>query len=98
MLEGEDVPSPLPLIRLCVRFFGAVSGYLDDFACGQKVAAPQNGRFGIDHHPSLGERYVGDGNTQEHQARSVERLEQFNAARQMEALLSADRTAEGMIQ
>lgn len=36
--------------------------------------------------------------TQEHQARSVERLEQFNAARQMEALLPDDGTATGMIQ
>ena len=36
--------------------------------------------------------------TQEHQARSVERLEQFNAARQMEALLQKQGAAEGMIQ
>jgi integrase len=36
--------------------------------------------------------------SQEHQARSVERLEQFNAARQMEALLPEDGTAAGMIQ
>ena len=36
--------------------------------------------------------------TQEHQARSVERLEQFNAARQMEALLPQQRAAAGMIQ
>jgi integrase len=36
--------------------------------------------------------------TQEHQARSVERLEQFNAARQMEALLPEQGAAAGMIQ
>jgi integrase len=36
--------------------------------------------------------------TQEHQARSVERLEQFNAARQMEALLPESGTAAGTIQ
>ncbi len=36
--------------------------------------------------------------TQEHQARSVERLEQFNAARQMEALLPQDGTATALIQ
>jgi integrase len=36
--------------------------------------------------------------TQEHQARSVERLEQFNAARQMEALLPEGGTAQGLIQ
>jgi integrase len=36
--------------------------------------------------------------TQEHQARSVERLEQHNAARQMEALLLEQGVAAGMIQ
>jgi integrase len=36
--------------------------------------------------------------THEHRARSVERLEQFNAARQMEALLQEDGTAAGMMQ
>jgi integrase len=36
--------------------------------------------------------------TQEHQARSVERMEQFVAARQMEALLLEDRSEAGMIQ
>jgi integrase len=36
--------------------------------------------------------------SQEHQARSVERLEQFNAARQMEALLQEQGAAAGMIQ
>jgi len=36
--------------------------------------------------------------TQEHQARSVERLEQHNAARQMEALLAQQGAAAGMIQ
>jgi integrase len=36
--------------------------------------------------------------TQEHQARSVERLEQFNAARQMEALLPEQGAAAGTIQ
>jgi integrase len=36
--------------------------------------------------------------TQEHQTRSVERLEQFNAARQMEALSQKQGAAEGMIQ
>ncbi|MGA7793189.1 MAG: site-specific integrase [Candidatus Acidiferrales bacterium] len=36
--------------------------------------------------------------TQEHQARSVERMEQFVAARQMEELLVKQGTAEGMIQ
>jgi integrase len=36
--------------------------------------------------------------TQEHQARSVERMEQFVAARQMEALSLKQGTAEGMIQ
>jgi integrase len=36
--------------------------------------------------------------TQEHQARSVERLEQFNAARQMEALVPEDRATARMIQ
>jgi len=36
--------------------------------------------------------------TQEHQARSVERLEQFNAARQIEALLPERGAAAGMIQ
>jgi len=36
--------------------------------------------------------------SQEHQARSVERLEQFNAARQMEALLPEDGTASRAIQ
>ena len=35
---------------------------------------------------------------QEHQARSVERLEQFAAARQMEALSQEQGAAEGMIQ
>ena len=36
--------------------------------------------------------------SQEHQARSVEHLEQFNAARQMEALLPEHEAAAGMIQ
>jgi integrase len=36
--------------------------------------------------------------TQEHQARSVERMEQFVAARQMEALTLKQGAAEGMIQ
>jgi integrase len=36
--------------------------------------------------------------TQEHQARSVERMEQFVAARQIEALSLKQGTAEGMIQ
>ena len=36
--------------------------------------------------------------TQEHQARSVERLEQFVAARQMEVLLSKPEAASGVIQ
>jgi hypothetical protein len=36
--------------------------------------------------------------TQEHQARSVERLEQFNATKQMEALLPEQGAAERMIQ
>ena len=36
--------------------------------------------------------------TPEHQARSVERLEQFVAARQMEVLLSKPEAAAGMIQ
>lgn len=39
------------------------------------------------HHPS-----------QEHQARSVERIEQCNAARQMEALLPGEGAAKGTIQ
>ena len=36
--------------------------------------------------------------TQEHQARSVERLEQFNATRQMKALLPEHGATAGMIQ
>ena len=36
--------------------------------------------------------------TQEHQARSVERMEPFVAARRMEALLPEHGTAAGMIQ
>ncbi len=36
--------------------------------------------------------------TQEHQARSVERLEHFNAARQIEALLPDAETAASLIQ
>jgi hypothetical protein len=36
--------------------------------------------------------------TQEHQARSVERLEQFNTAKQLEALLPEQGAAAGMIQ
>jgi hypothetical protein len=36
--------------------------------------------------------------TQEHQARSVERLEQFNAARQLEALLPDEKAAQELIQ
>jgi hypothetical protein len=36
--------------------------------------------------------------TQEHQGRSVERLEKFNAARQMEALLPKQGATAGMMQ
>jgi hypothetical protein len=36
--------------------------------------------------------------TQEHQARSVERLEQFNAARRLEALLPDKKAAQELIQ
>src|SRR5665213_464983 len=65
VLEGEDGPVPLPFVRLGAGVLGAVPGHLGDVAGGQEVAAPQNGGLGIDHHPGLGERRVGDGDVGE---------------------------------
>src|SRR5665213_2569082 len=54
VLEGEDGSVALPLVRLGAGILRAVPGHPGDVAGRQEVAAPENGRFGIDHHPGLG--------------------------------------------
>src|SRR5580658_9351613 len=70
MLDGEDLPVPLPLIRLHAQIGRAEAGKSGHFGRGQKISAVQNGSLGLNQHARLlarrlrwsdvGQEYVDD--------------------------------------
>src|ERR1700677_1950962 len=59
VLDREDCPVPLPLVRLYAWIGSAVAGQLRNFTRGNEIATFQDRRSGIDEHARLRHRGLG---------------------------------------